>query len=140
MTFEPWIPENNSTPCGLMPVGHLLAMQLVQHGWLVLDEKGAWVDAPNPRLWVANGTYRAKPAPTIMVNGIAVPEPVREPLRNRDDYFCAAPCFDSYVISSYWSGDQVDYDRLSRGLIHLTEAAAITHARAMCAPGMREGV
>jgi len=79
----------------------------------------------------------AKPAPrpAIICNGEKVPEPVREALRDGTDYWVPSPCFNDFVLFSYWSSDQVDHARLKRGLIHLTEADAVSHAKAMVKAG-----
>lgn len=69
---------------------------------------------------------------TITVNGFKVPEPERERLNDRDEYFLASPSRTEFFESYWWKSANSDSIlRLSRGLIHLTKEAAIAHAKAM---------
>jgi len=75
--------------------------------------------------------YRIKPR-TIVVNGFDVPEPMLSYPEHRTQYFCAAPdrnflCFESVFMQN----DEVDANRLHKGLLHTTKEAAIAHAKAM---------
>ena len=137
-------PTQNLIRNDLLTIGQLLQLCRAEHGWEVWNGR-EWVDATDAPQWADEDTYRAKTAPApklfITVNGVTnvVAAPVTERLKDGDDYFCPAPCFNDYVISRHWSSDQVDYQRLERGMIHLTEAAARAHAMAMI--GMKaEGV
>ena len=140
MIFDP--AQNRVQTC-LLTADELATLKAAKHGWEVCSASNRWIweDMPHP-LWHGENIYRAKPAPapTIMVNGIAVPEPVREALADGTKYWLPIPHYDKPRGFNIWASDQEDMRLLSLGLIHLTEAAAITHARAMCAPGMREGV
>ena len=76
-------------------------------------------------------SLRVKP-PTVLINGIEVPEPCREPLKKNERYWMpdlarltGLACEDS------WSGIPCDFDYLNRGLVHLTKEAAETHAKAL---------
>lgn len=92
--------------------------------------------------WLPEYIYRAKPAPrpTIICNGVEVPEPVRPGADQFQTYFFASPLTEPWFQRSEWTGDYMDKRLLARGLIHLTEADAVAHARAMVLPGMKEGV
>lgn len=76
--------------------------------------------------------FRTKPKPkTISINGHEVPEPVREPLENGQEYFVAHPAGPSTYESSMWDGCAIDIGLLSRGLIHLTREAAEAHSKTL---------
>lgn len=72
--------------------------------------------------------YRRKPR-TININGHKVPEPVREPLECDTEYYFVD--LDMLCFCGVWDDHVVDENRLKRGLIHLTEDAAIAHAKAL---------
>lgn len=74
--------------------------------------------------------YRRKPR-TININGHEVPEPEREVLKEGSTYWVAR--FEYELLCDYytWRNDELDYRWLKRGLIHLTEDAAVTHAKAL---------
>ena len=136
MTFDP---EQNRIPTGLLTVDERAALLAAKHGYEVFS-CGRWVNCINPS-WIADCAYRAKPAPapTIIVNGIKVPEPVREALEVGQRYWLADPT-DLIPNDFYWDDDRSDRQYLSHGLIHFTEAAAFAHAKAMLAPSMRGDV
>ena len=95
---------------------------------------GHWsvVGAPN---WNPNCQYRFKPAEPkyIVVNGVNVPEPVRERLRDQQEFWLADAPY-SVADKRAWEDGYV-YDRwLSLGLIHLTREAAQAHIDAMLLP------
>lgn len=71
--------------------------------------------------------YRVKPR-TININGIEVPEPVREPLKNGTKYWTLNR---SSVIDYIWDGDNMDQEILASGWVHLTKEAAEAHHRAL---------
>ena len=81
--------------------------------------------------------YRVKPA-TITVNGIEVPEPMRERPPSGTRYFAASLARDDLASPLVWDDDDQDRIMLSRGVAHLTKDAAIAHAEAMIAPSKRE--
>lgn len=56
---------------------------------------------------------------------------VTEPLADGQEYWVASVSHDRWRFSCTWNGDGVDKDLLKRGLIHLTEAAAVAHAKRM---------
>lgn len=137
MTFDP---EQNRIPTGFLTQDELAALRAAKHGW-VRYIFGDWVDTPTP-IFSEGVIYRAKPAPapTILVNGIEVPEPVREALRLDQTYWVANLPSANLAWNISWSNDAYDIRALNRGLIHLTEAAAVAHAKAMLAPSMRGDV
>lgn len=138
MTFDP---EQNRIQIGLLTDEERAALGAAKHGWLCyLNDR--WVNFPDTRICTSGDILRAKPAPapTILVNGIEVPEPVREALEKGCRYWLANPT-SSYLYSElWWGGNDTDRRWLSRGLIHLTEAAAVEHAKAMLAPSMKGSV
>ena len=137
MTFDP---EQNRIPTGLLTEGELAALMAAKHGW-VRYAFGDWLDTTTP-MFSELVIYRAKPAPapTIIVNGIEVPEPVREALEVGQRYWLADPTSITFHKKTYWGDDDIDIRILNRGLIHLTEEAAVAHAKAMLAPSMRGDV
>lgn len=93
-----------------------------------------WLISHDP-VWKDYLLYRFKPAEPkyIVVNGIQVPEPVREPLKNDQNYWVADPsAYDIY--GGWWASKALEIQCLSRGLIHLTREAAQTHIDAMLLP------
>ena len=137
MTFDP---EQNRIPTGLLTEDERAALGAAKHGWQRYHD-GRWWESTPPLWapWAADAVYRAKPAPapTILVNGIEVPEPVRKALEKGCRYWMANPTSPYLYSELCWGGDDTDRRWLSRGLIHLTEAAAVAHAKAMLAPSMR---
>ena len=133
MTFDP---EQNRIPAGLLTAYERAALGAAKHGWQRF-QNSRWLEVLAP-LWDADAIYRAKPAPTptIIVNGIEVPEPVREALKKGQEHWVADGEARKFSFFSMWSGDAFDQRRLKRGLIHLTEEAAVAHAKAMLAPSM----
>lgn len=67
--------------------------------------------------------YRIKPR-TIRIGEYDVPEPVREPLNDGDEYFVEVSSSPLLAWVAYWCGDAVDMHRLENGLIHRTKKAA----------------
>lgn len=131
MTFDP---EQNRIPTGLLTDDELAALRTAKHGW-VRYIFGDWVDTPTP-IFSEGVIYRARPAPTIFVNGIEVPEPVRESLRFDQMYWEANLLSVNLACDNIWKNCEYDRLILNRGLIHLTADAAVAHAKAMLAPSM----
>lgn len=89
----------------------------------------------NTPVWTADSEYRFKPAEPkyIVVNGVNVPEPVRELLEDGEKFWVADPsAYDIY--GGWWASKALEIQCLSRGLIHLTREAAQTHIDAMLLP------
>ena len=137
MTFDP---EQNRIMTGLLTADERAALEGAKYGWQKY-RYGNWKDVGSP-VWFQEDIYRAKPAPapTIIVNGIEVPEPVRDALENGDKYWLAITSGQELSIDLIWRDHPIHHTRLNRGLIHLTEAAAVAHAKAMFAPSMRGDV
>jgi len=78
---------------------------------------------------------QAKPG-TIIVNGIAVPEPMREAPIFGEHYYVPATRAgtENPVFSNVWTNNPFDLRRLNNGLCHLTEDAARAHFEALIAP------
>lgn len=119
-----------------------------------LREKAAWVADMcqhvadggelevqyGPNLWkAANSLPRGasalhgwrKKSRTILINGHEVPEPVREPLEEGQEFYIAVPSLGSLHMGFVW-GNNLWYETiLERGLIHLTPEAAIAHSKAL---------
>ena len=97
-------------------------------------DNGHWVTVSNP-VWWPHVKYRFKPDEPkyIVVNGVNVPEPVREPLKEGQLFWIASTSFGS-PCSYHWNGAFSEKRWLSYGLIHLTEEAAQAHIDAMLLP------
>ena len=85
--------------------------------------------------WGTQNEYRFKPAEPkyIVVNGVNVPEPVREPLKDRQ-YYWLASASNGGAYSDCWDNTFGERHWLSLGLIHLTREAAQLHIDAMLLP------
>ncbi|QPB42182.1 hypothetical protein [Rodentibacter haemolyticus] len=93
------------------------------------DSDVKWYACKNHPAWHEDRQYRRKPK-TILINGIEVPEPVREPLHKGDTYY--TPDFDKNMYSALgWCDDDYDIEYLRNGIIHLTKENAIAHAKAL---------
>jgi len=137
MTFDP---EQNRILAGLLTEDERDVLRAAKHGWERF-QNGIWRDCPAP-VWHSGTVYRAKPAPkpTIIVNDIEVPEPVREALVKRQQYWVVDLGTQNMATDITWNNDDFDRRQLERGLIHPTESAAVAHAKAMLAPSMRGDV
>ena len=94
------------------------------HEWERLTGNPAWDD---------DTKYRRKPR-TIRIGEIDIPEPVREPLQNGENYFVPAiDCGDCHANRFSWDNDSTDKRLLKQGVVHLTTEAALSHARALIA-------
>jgi len=82
----------------------------------------------HPR-WLYDVEYRRKRR-TISINGIEVPEPVREPLEE-GQHFYLVDFFGKLSTHWIWAGDAVDFKWLKLGMIHLTQEAAEIHCKAL---------
>ena len=101
--------------------------------WQYLSEcTNQWIDAVDLVAFHPKIKYRRKPK-TVSINGIEVPEPVREPLEDGQEYWLADTSTSnaSMTRGCVWRGDGYDYKWLAAGLIHLSEEAAQTHIDAL---------
>ena len=86
--------------------------------------------------WQEQFEYRRIPK-TITVNGIEVPEPIREEPKVGEKYFLVHISAFTLVTYNSWANDAYDTQWLNKGLLHFTEEAAIAHAKALLAPSQR---
>ena len=70
----------------------------------------------------------------MKINGIEVPEPMREMPKYDSWYWYTLPSNLNGVGGNFWKNDAVDTERLRRGICHSTEAAARKHFEALTAP------
>lgn len=70
--------------------------------------------------------------PTRVVNGFTVPAPLRVAPADGDSYFISDFSTERFCSLACWVNGAIDKRWLERGLIHLTEDAAIANAKAMC--------
>ena len=86
----------------------------------------------------AHIAYRRKPR-TIRIGKIEIPEPVREPLQNGEQYFVPAIyCGDECAHRFSWKDGSMDKRLLNQGMVHLTNEAALAHAKALIALTAKE--
>ena len=90
----------------------------------------------NTPVWRADSEYRFKPAEPkyIIVNGVNVPEPVREPLEEGQSYWLVECYMRKFSEMDWHNSPHHKRWLLSLGLIHLTKEAAQTHIDAMLLP------
>lgn len=74
--------------------------------------------------------FRIKPK-TININGIEVPEPMREEPKKGTQVWVADLMNAGEVTCTSWYSGVAHKDYLKNGLCHLTEEAAIIHANAL---------
>ncbi len=103
--------------------------------WEIKGDTGFHKCLKHPE-WYENFEYRRKPR-TITVNGIEVPEPIREEPKVGEKYFLVNLASPTLVNYYSWSHHRDDNEWLNKGLVHLTEEAAIAHAKALLAPSQR---
>ena len=100
-----------------------------RHFQFKTDKCSDWCDMSCDFLFSEHVQYRLKPN-FIDINGHQVPEPVREPLECRTDYFIA-DISGIFTPMARWRGNPDDLARLSKGIIHMTEEAADAHIAAL---------
>ena len=89
-----------------------------------------WVTCGDHPIFSEKYEYRRKPR-TILINGIEVPEPEREPLKFGERYCIPHLYVSSKIGEFYWAGDDLDLRCLNRGVVHLTKESATKHAEAL---------
>lgn len=93
-------------------------------------DRESWLNVGGHPAWKPDYDYRRKPQ-TILVNGIEVPEPVREELEDWQRHWIVDITQDDLVQLQQWTNGHLDARFLKRGLIHLTEENARKHAEAL---------
>lgn len=86
--------------------------------------------------WNEHFKYRRKPS-NITINGIEVPEPIREAPKLGEKVFLVNTASSTLVVDYLWANYKYDKEWLNKGLLHFTEEAAIAHAKALLAPSQR---
>ena len=94
-----------------------------------LTDSGRWLKCANP-MWHSNYTYRIKPTP-LVINGIEVPEPLREPLKYEAAYFIPHIGKHEGYVKLNWYEDEEDRRNLANGVIHSCAENAIKHTQAL---------
>lgn len=90
-----------------------------------------WTEAQTQLSWSEGRQYRRKPR-TININGIDVPEPLRVAPENGVMVWMVVVSMETSVTSyRYYSSDPCFTRCIIRGVLHLTEQAARTHAEAL---------
>lgn len=89
---------------------------------------GSWMGMTENTGFYDFAEYRLKPR-FIDISGHQVPEPVREPLEDDQEYWIADIRYAPSVFN--WENNDADYRWLERGIIHLTKEAAEAHSVAM---------
>ena len=94
------------------------------------DGKGVWFGVSVQPSWNINREYRMKKK-TINIGGIEITEPVRGALTIGEIYYI--PSLGDFQRASYHicQGDDLDYLRISSGIVHRNEDDAIKHAIAL---------
>lgn len=95
---------------------------------------GKWVELDSYLKWevaVEHFVGEHPPKPQIKVGEVWVNEPEHEPLQAGQNYYVPRMCSVLPVSRMSWSGSDIALSCLKRGLVHLTEEAAIEHAKAL---------
>jgi hypothetical protein len=92
--------------------------------------KARWRPIDYNPLWDESVEYRRKPR-TIKINGFEVPEPVREPLEDGQEYYEVSIGSADNVVKYTWRGESWDFHTMEKGIVHLTKKAAMLHAEAL---------
>lgn len=99
--------------------------------WEVSYEgEGVWFDISVQPSWDINKEFRMKKK-TINIGGIEINEPVRGALTIGEIYYIPYLGASSRASYHIWQGDDLDYLRISRGIVHRNEDDAIKHAIAL---------
>jgi hypothetical protein len=96
-----------------------------------------WETIHTHPMWNLSTRYRRKPR-TIRIGEHEVPEPERNAPEEDQGYYVPVT-HDINMLQKYrWENEPFDQRCLARGLVHLTEEAAIAHSRALIALTARE--
>ena len=93
------------------------------------DNDGVWLDKPSYG-FIPSRKYRVKPK-KIIIAGIEVPAPSREPLNNKQRYFLPNISVERGYTDCYWNSEPRHMRFLNKGLVHTTIEAAQAHAKAL---------
>ena len=88
-----------------------------------------WCEMDESDKWDMSCEYRIKPK-VIMIGGMEVPEPCREPLEDNDAYYVPHLEYAGDCVH-FWKGSVHDHHRLLNGLVHLDPEAANMHSKAL---------
>lgn len=92
---------------------------------------GNWVVMKEPWRYIGSIEWELRvKVPTIFINGIEVPEPVRNPLVLGQRYWLVRLDVVDMTTSHSWQNDLLDHLYLKRELIQLTQQDAMTQAKA----------
>jgi hypothetical protein len=80
--------------------------------------------------FASNCEFRLAPR-TIRVNGVEVPAPEREALKNGDLVYLPSLDAEDLHICAQWFGCKREHEYLKRGLVYLNKEDAIARAKAM---------
>lgn len=98
--------------------------------WEFMDGNIDWTALVRNPAWDECSMYRRKPR-TLNINGYEVPEPVRKPITMHDPYYIPQLGGAELCCMRAWCDKIDDYQRLEKGIIHLTPEAAIAHTNAL---------
>lgn len=74
-----------------------------------------------------------EPKPTIRIGDMDVPKPETTEPEVNTIFYVPSPAYSSGCFQSRWSKDDIDYERLKKGLVHLSKKAAVAHSEALLA-------
>jgi hypothetical protein len=95
-----------------------------------VDFEGVWTEVGKPS-WAESFVWELRPRKKIMhIGNYKFPEPEREAPEDETTYYLVDKTAEKLIRKWEWGGDQMDMLWLKRGLIHLSESAAIAHAKA----------
>lgn len=95
-----------------------------------LKNYGGWERTVSHPAWDECVVYRRKPK-CILINGIEVPEPMREAPELGTPYWIVDLNDESSASPLCWIDDKFARECLQRGICHLTEKAAVLHTTAI---------
>lgn len=91
--------------------------------------QGKWKDLQSEPGWHNDMVYRRKPD-VIKVGNLEFPKPESAPPPQDTTYYYPST-FECKVSSTRWYGTSYDLFRLSHGMVHLTQGAAMKHLNAI---------
>lgn len=98
--------------------------------WEIVNPNERWENLTHHPQWAYDKQYRRKPK-TIRIGNIDVPAPLTVAPEDGEYVFVVTIFSESLYDTYAWDGGKWDYLWLSRGLVHSTKEAALTHARAL---------